>query len=78
MGALDELPEVLWARAGLAAGSKAIAAAKMSQMGSKRIFFVIILGIPCLFGPAGERKMSTLYGEKKRLRKPLAAALPVL
>jgi hypothetical protein len=37
------------------AGSwEATAAAKMNQMGNKRSFLVIILGIPCLINRFGE------------------------
>jgi predicted anti-sigma-YlaC factor YlaD len=52
-----------WAQAGRAVSREAIAAAKISQRGSNRDLFVIILGIPCLFNRSGERE-STLEEAK--------------
>jgi hypothetical protein len=49
MGGAMGLPDLPWAWAILTAGREAPATAKISQMGSKLSFFVIILGISHLF-----------------------------
>src|SRR5271157_1932231 len=68
---------VVWAQTCLAGSTKAIAAAKTSQRGSKRFFLVIILGIPCLHSRAVCKRIQRLEAVR-RCRQPVGAALPTV
>jgi hypothetical protein len=50
----DAFAGPFWALVRMADGSKASTAAKSRQRW-KRIFILIILGVPCLFGPPAEK-----------------------